>query len=355
MTLADLFTAIANAIRAKGGTSAALYPNQMAQAISDIQLSVNLQTKTATPSETAQAITADAGFDGLQEVDVAAVSSNYVGTGITRRDSTDLTATGATIEAPAGYYAATASKAIGNGSATTPATTITATPSISVSNAGLITASVSASKSITPSVSAGYVSAGTAGNVSVSGSNTSQLSTQAAATITPSTTQQTAVAANKYTLGEVKVDPIPSQYIVPTGDKSITSNGTNIDVAQYATVSVNVPGGGSSKNAQIAAGVDRVAATTYTAVNGQSITVAKTGTYDVYWTGYRSSTSGTNGSQLYVAGTPYGTAQTTFTNNAQSIHISGVALTANQTVAVRARSRSTSYYMYVGNLTIIEA
>ena len=32
-------------------------------------------------------------------------------------------------------------------------------------------------------------------------------------------------------------------YITPTGSKSITSNGTNIDVAQYATVDVAVPSG----------------------------------------------------------------------------------------------------------------
>lgn len=64
---------------------------------------------------------------------------------------------------------------ITSGSATTPATTITANPTISVSASGLITASVSGSQSVTPSVSAGYVSSGTAGTVTVSGSNTSQL------------------------------------------------------------------------------------------------------------------------------------------------------------------------------------
>ncbi len=116
-----------------------------------------------------------------------------------------------------------------------------------------------------------------------------------------------------------------------------------------------VPSSGSSKNVQIASGVDRVATTSYTAVNGQSITVAKTGTYDVYWTGYRSSTSGTSGSQLYIDSTAYGSAQTTFTNHGQSVHLSNVSLTAGQVVTVRARARGTSYYMYVGNLTIIEA
>ena len=34
--------------------------------------------------------------------------------------------------------------------------------------------------------------------------------------------------------------PIPEGYIIPTGNKEITENGTGIDVAQYATATVNV-------------------------------------------------------------------------------------------------------------------
>ena len=94
---------------------------------------------------------------------------------IESKTSSDLTASGDTVTAPAGYYASSASKNVASGSATTPATSITANPSISVSNSGLITATVSASQSVTPTVSAGYVSSGTAGTVTVSGSNTSQL------------------------------------------------------------------------------------------------------------------------------------------------------------------------------------
>lgn len=86
-----------------------------------------LQTKTATytPTESQQTatITADTGYDGLEEVDITvnAVSSTYVGTGITRRSSTDLTASGATVTVPSGYYASQASKSVA--SMTLPSTT----------------------------------------------------------------------------------------------------------------------------------------------------------------------------------------------------------------------------------------
>ena len=61
--------------------------------------SVNLQTKskTYTPTESQQTeqITADNGYDGLQKVDVTvnAISSTYVGTGVTRKGSTTYTPT----------------------------------------------------------------------------------------------------------------------------------------------------------------------------------------------------------------------------------------------------------------------
>lgn len=98
---------------------------------------------------------------------------------------------------------------IPSGSATTPATTITPnTIAISVnSSTGLITASnTQKTQSVTPTVSAGYISSGTAGTITVSAkSATSQLSTQAGVTITPTTSNQTAVAAGKYTLGAITV------------------------------------------------------------------------------------------------------------------------------------------------------
>ena len=65
-----------------------------------------------------------------------------------------------------------------------------AAPSISVSSGGLITASATQS--------GGIVAAG-------SKSSTQQLTTQAAKTVTPTTTNQTAVASGRYTTGDVVV------------------------------------------------------------------------------------------------------------------------------------------------------
>lgn len=200
---------------------------------------------------------------------------------IASKSSSDLTASGATVTAPAGYYSSAATKSVASGSATTPATSITANPTISVnSSTGVITASVSGSKSVTPTVSAGYVSSGTAGTVSVSGSDTESLSTQAATTFHPSTTDQT-IAAGKYTTGiqtvkaivlaNLTAGNIKDGVTVKVGDstdddcvasvtgtyagntptlitKSITANGTynaSSDSADgYSSVTVNVSGGG---------------------------------------------------------------------------------------------------------------
>lgn len=119
------------------------------------------------PTTSSQTIYPDLGYDGLSSVQINAISPI--------KTSDDLTALGDTVSVPAGYYASETSKAVASGSATTPATSITANPSISVDSNGLVTATASATQSITPTVSAGYVSSGTAGTVTVSGSNTYQL------------------------------------------------------------------------------------------------------------------------------------------------------------------------------------
>lgn len=125
-----------------------------------------LQSKSTTANGT---ISPDTGYDGLSAVTV------NVPTGAPRSAS-DITVSGATVNVPAGLYSSAASKSVASGSAKTPTTTITAAPSISVDANGLVTASNSKTQSVTPSVTAGYVAGGTAGTITVNGSNTYQLS-----------------------------------------------------------------------------------------------------------------------------------------------------------------------------------
>lgn len=551
--------------------------------------SLQTKTKTYTPTESRQteAVTADAGYDGLDEVDITvnAVSSSYVGSAIDRRDSTDLTASGATVTAPAGYYASSVSKAVASGTAGTPTATkgtvsnhsVTVTPSVT-NTTGYITGStktgtavtVSASElvsgsqtitengdvdvtnlaSVTVNVSGGSVlSVGTKATTPSSASNSIQftglsgnplsfvvtsnadlttggtkavsvaydgtslhgmdITTQAEAdtgfsksysngtlTITATTAS---FQANEYKLvyayGGSSSDVHTANVQVGSGATSITFTGlsgrpsyfscvfkssfgtssgyqrvidvvndgtstygnamdsaakaqtswsytysggsltissastnnggyfhqpgyyqltyvvddsapnyqtktgigastssqtitadsgydalesvqidavtqTNLTAANIkngTTISINngssnlwsvtgtyTGGGGSSKNAQTAQSTTRSTSTTYTEV--VSLTCTKAGTYDVYWSTFRSSTSGTWGSQLYLNDSAYGSAQTgSWSNHIQNIHLSNVTISANADVSVRVRSRGSSYYGYVGTLTIIEA
>ena len=51
----------------------------------------SLQSKTVSPSESAQTIKADYGYDGLSQVTVNAVSKTYVGSGVTKKSATTYT------------------------------------------------------------------------------------------------------------------------------------------------------------------------------------------------------------------------------------------------------------------------
>ena len=235
-----------------------------------------LQDKTVdiTATETAQTETVekDQGYDGLNEVtiNVSAIPSDFVGSGITRRDETDLTASGATVTVPAGYYEEAETKSIESGAAATPATSITANPSISLNTeTGLITASASASQNVTPNVTPGYVDSGTAGAISVSGSSTSQLSVQAGSTITPTESQQTAVAAGKYTIGAVNIGAISSSYV----GSGITRRDSDDLTASGATVTAPAGYYGESASKSVASGTEGTPTATKGSVSNHSVSV----------------------------------------------------------------------------------
>ena len=232
---------------------------------------------------------------------------NASGTAITgniaTKTSSDLSASGDTVTVPAGYYASNATKAVSAGTAGTPSASKGAVSNHSIA--------------VTPSVT-----------------NTSGY-------ITGSTITGTAVSVSA------------SELV--SGNLPITSNGNNIDVTDYATVSVNVSG--TSKNVQVVQGTTRTTSSTMTAV-GAEMTVSKTGTYDIYWSAFRSNTSGsyTYATQLYIDGTAHGSENATWSNHVQNNHLTSVSLTQNQKLRVYGReSRNQSYYIYAPTLVIVEA
>lgn len=126
--------------------------------------------------------------------------------------------------------------------------------------------------------------------------------------------------------------------------------------AGVRTQGTNSGGGGTSKNTQVVQGTTRTTSSTLTAI-GAEMTVTKTGTYDVYWSAFRSNTSSTYtyGTRLYIDGTAHGTENTTWSNHVQNNHISNVSLTAGQKIRVRGRnSRGSTYYIYAPTLVIVE-
>lgn len=111
---------------------------------------------TITPTESSQVAAASGKFT-LGNITVAAVSSDYIGSNIAQRSSSDITVTGPTVSVPAGYYAATASKAIAAGSMWSESWI---QPNVQMnfnSTTGVVTAAFNDSMLVSPVRSAGYL------------------------------------------------------------------------------------------------------------------------------------------------------------------------------------------------------
>lgn len=309
------------------------------------------QTKSVTPTESSQTVTADTGYDALSSVSVGAISSTYVGSGITRRSSSDLTASGATVSVPSGYYSSNASKAVASGSVTAPSSISGTSATVST---GTNTLTLSKTVSVTPNVTtAGYISSGTAGNSSIS--LQASVTTQAAQTIYPSSSDQS-IASGRYLTGAQTIKAVTTSNLTAANiKKGVTVTvGDSADADRVLSVTGTYEGGGgSTKNIQAYIGRASRTANSYGATDA-TLTVAKTGTYNVSWTAWRSSSQGTMGTNLYVNSTS-GTNQQTWTNTyGQQIELTNQSYTAGDVLTLYATSGSNSRTINVANLIIEE-
>lgn len=137
----------------------------------------------------------------LKDVIREPVPGDYVGPDVPRRGPSDMYSAGAFVYAPAGYYENLSAQSV-------DISTSLPKPAISVSNTGLITAT----EEITDSA---FFQRG------LTAEKTKQLTQQRGKTVTPTTEEQVVVSAGKYTVGDVKVGPIPSNYGLITWDGSV--------------------------------------------------------------------------------------------------------------------------------------
>ena len=211
MALINKLTAIADAIRAKTKKSGSLTLDQMVTEIQGIEIDPDYQTPTievssgglitasangksgtkqlttqaggtTPPTESVQTIVTSGKYT-TGDVKVGAISSTYVGSGVTRQAAKAVTPN------------STTQTAVASGSYTT-------------------------------------------GNVTVS-----PVPTETKSAVTPTKSSQTISATTGKYFTSLSVNAIPDQYIVPSGSETKTANGT-YDVTKLAELVVNVSGGG---------------------------------------------------------------------------------------------------------------
>lgn len=192
---------------------------------------------------------ADKLLEGYQLID----QSGQVVTGtIPSKAASDLTASGATVTVPAGYYSAQTSKSV--------ATATQATPSVTVDSGGKITA--------TATQAAGYVAAGIK-------TATKQMTVQAAKTWTPGTTNQT-LASGRYLTGTQTIK----------GDANLKAANIVKGVSIFGVTGTAETGGGTGQTLEtcsvsIEVVYTTVAAICYEVVNDNQVSVVMLNDSDV--------------------------------------------------------------------------
>lgn len=280
-------------------------------------LQTKSKTYTPTTSQQTEQINADAGYDGLQQVDITV-------------------------------------NAMPSGSATTPATTITSNPTISVSSGGLITASNSKTQSVTPTVSPGYVSSGTAGTITVNGNNTSQLTTQAAQTIYPSTSDQT-ISSGRYLTGTQTFKAVTTTNLLASIIKAgeVVQVGDASDPDRIASVTGTYQAGGSGPTLLTTVDLGTISTSSTTATDtGKTVSVSSLANYDLLIV-LTSVTTKTNNRHIGTAQLIWLTASSGYpTKNAATIATATWNAKLSSSGVGSTRSSTTKYGIYVNSASI---
>ena len=299
-----------------------------------------LQSKTGiTPTESSQTIEADTGYDGLSSVQINAISSTYVGSGISQRSADDITFSGGMATVKAGYYSAQTSKSYPAGTVTAPATISGSSASVS---AGTNTLTFTKTVSVTPNVTtAGYISSGTAGNsevsltASVNTRNSSDLevsgdtvtvpagyyATQASKAVSAMTlpTSASSSATSGYTSKATIGRSTSDQYInIPTG---YNSAGAYYKISAVANGSVTAPSTISGSSATVSTGTNTLTLTKTVSV-----------TPNVTTAGYISSGTAGNSSVSLTASVTTKAATTYHPSTSDQTIASGTYTTGTQTI-----------------------
>ena len=255
----------------------------------NVDVQPNLISATVMPTNFEQHITYTDPYDGLSEVIVRAIPSDYMGIGVIRNDASSIIVDGNTVTIPAGYYDQAITQALpevvlpdtaANAGVGIPQATIdyvvggyqylnipvgyndteryyilsgvpqgqvTAAPTIAGTSANITVGNdtITLSKTVynTPWVAnRGYVSSGRSGPSEVS--LTAAVPTQAATVITPASTSQTAVAAGTYVAGNVTVEPVITQplTVTPTDSQQVFNTefkGSQIKTATFDSFGVS--------------------------------------------------------------------------------------------------------------------
>ena len=257
---------------------------------------INNQDKTVTPTESEQEITYGSGYTGLGTVTVEAISSTYVGSGISRKSSTDLTVSGASITAPAGYYETAASKSV---------STMTLPTAASATSSGTSKATISRSTSDQ------YINISTGYN-----STASYYKINAVSNMTlPTAASSTSSGTSKATIGR----STSNQYInIPVGYNS---------TAAYYTISAVANGSATGPSS-----LSGTSATVSTGTN--TLTLTKTGitTTPTVSAGYVSSATASTATVSLTASVTTKAAATYYPSSSDQTISASQYLTGAQTI-----------------------